>query len=345
MDQELAMTRRAALQGMAGMAAAAMLPGNRAAQAQKGVNRWPDISAMAPAGVRPFNDDWRFHRGDVSGGSDEVFDHSQWRTLDVPHDWSIEDLPPATETGTGAIWSGGTTPQRTGPFDMYASEGQVSTGWTVGGVGWYRKTFDRPQVPAGGRVELRFEGVYMNCDVWLNGAHLGNHPYGYTEFAFDITPHLKEGKNGVAVRVNNTGRNSRWYSGSGIFRKVWLGVAGELRIPVHGVYVTTPEVSRDAALVNVEVTVENGAATPKRANVRVRLVDAEGTVAGEVQAPVSLPANGNTTAACIVRLKNPRLWSPADPQLYRTEVMLGADGKVADATALQAGVRKIEIDA
>lgn len=346
MDKELAVTRRAALQGMAGLAAAAMLPGNRAsAKAQKDVNRWPEVAALAQARVRPFCDDWRFSCGDVSGASDEGFDDSGWRTLDVPHDWSIEDLPPATDTGTGAIWSGGTTPQRAGPFDEYASEGQISTGWTVGGVSWYRKTFDRPQVPVGGRVELRFEGVYMNCDVWLNGAHLGNHPYGYTEFAFDVTPHLKEGKNTVAVRVNNTGRNSRWYSGSGIFRKVWLGVGGELRIPANGIYVTTPEVAKDAALVNIEVMVENGAATAKRLNVRVRLLDARDGTVGEAQAPVSVPANENATARCAVRIESPRLWSPADPQLYRAEVVLEADGKVADAIALQVGVRKIEIDA
>ena len=346
MDKESTMTRRAALQGMAGLAAAAMLPALSGAEgAGKGAGPWPDETLLIQQRAKPFNDGWRFHRGDVAGGSDEGFDDSQWRTLDVPHDWSIEDLPQATDAGTGAIWSGGTTPQRAGPFDMYASEGQVSTGWTVGGMGWYRKTFDKPQVPTGGKVEVRFEGVYMNCDVWLNGAHLGNHAYGYTEFAFDVTRHLKEGKNTVAVRVNNTGRNSRWYSGSGIFRKVWLGVAGELRIPALGVYVTTPEVSKDAALVHVEVTVEGGAAIARRANVRVRLLDADGTMAGEAQGPVSVPGNGNSTATCVVRLKNPKLWSPADPQLYRAEIVIESDGKVADAIVLRVGVRKIEMDA
>ena len=233
-----------------------------------------------------------------------------------------------------------------GPFDLYASEGQVSTGWTVGGMGWYRKTFDKPQVPPGGKAELRFEGVYMNCDVWLNGAHLGNHPYGYTEFAFDATPHLKDGKNTVAVRVNNTGRNSRWYSGSGIFRKVWLGVdrpcAHSRRTACTS---RTPEVGKDAALVNVEVTVESSAASATRATARVRLLDASGATAGEAQAPVTVPAGGSATATCAVHLANPRLWSPDDPHLYRAEVLIEADRKVADATSLHIGVRKIEIDA
>ena len=346
MKNEGSLTRREALQGMAGLAAAAMLPISGAAErAQKSATRWPVDAFGDSRRMQPFNDDWRFHRGEAQGAEAEGFDDSGWRTLDVPHDWSIEDLLTPAAESPDAIWSGGDTPLRTGPFDVYASEGQIATGWTVGGVGWYRRTFDKPQVAPGGKAELRFEGVYMNCDVWLNGAHLGNHPYGYTEFAFDLSPHLKDGNNTVAIRVHNTGRNSRWYSGSGIYRKVWLNVAGDLRIPAHGVYVTTPEVGKDAALVNLEVTAENGAASARRANVRVRLVDGTGTPAAESQAPLTVPAGGSATTACAVRLANPRLWSPADPQLYRAEVLIEADRKVADAASLHVGVHKIEIDA
>src|SRR5262249_33562099 len=147
--------------------------------------------------VRPFNSDWRFHRGDVHGAEAAPFDDSGWRVLDVPHDWSIEDLPKPNDEQSGATWIEGNAPTRTGPFDLYASEGQAATGWTVGGIGWYRKSFDRPQLQPNGKAELRFEGVYMNCDVWLNGQHLGNHPYGYTEFGFDLTPHLTDGRNTV----------------------------------------------------------------------------------------------------------------------------------------------------
>jgi beta-galactosidase len=345
-SEEQIVTRREALQGMVGVAAAAMLPATGSAErAQKGAIPWPADAPANPLRMQPFNDEWRFHRGDTPGAEAETFDDANWRSLDVPHDWSIEDLPAAADDAPGSIWGAGSTPLRAGPFDMYASEGQISTGWTVGGMGWYRKTFDKPALAPGGRAELRFEGVYMNCDVWLNGAHLGNHPYGYTEFAFDITPHLKDGKNIVAVRVNNTGKNSRWYSGSGIFRKVWLSVAGELRIPAHGVSVTTPEVANEAALVNVEIAIENGASAAKRANARVRLLDADGAVAGEAQAPVTVPPNGSATATCAVRLTNPRLWSPDAPHLYRAEVVIEADRKVADSTSLNIGVRKIEFDA
>lgn len=346
MESQLRVTRRAALQGMAGVAAAAMLPvSGDGERTRKGATPWPADAFSDPHRMQAFNDAWRFHRGDAQGAESENFEDAQWRTLDVPHDWTIEDLPPVTDAGAAAIWNSGTAPLQTGPFSLYASEGQISTGWTVGGVGWYRKTFDKPAIQADGKAELRFEGVYMNCDVWLNGAHLGNHPYGYTEFAYDVTPHLKDGRNIVAIRVNNTGRNSRWYSGSGIFRKVWLSVAGELRIPVHGVYVTTPEVAKDAATVNVEVTIENGGAAARRGNARVRLVDAAGAVAGEAQAAVSVAAKGSATATCMMRLTNPKLWSPTDPQMYRAEVILESDGKVADAASLNVGVRKIEMDA
>ncbi|HWE84949.1 MAG TPA: glycoside hydrolase family 2 TIM barrel-domain containing protein [Terracidiphilus sp.] len=345
MGHENTFTRREALQGIAGVAAAAMLPASGSAEhAQKSVaTAWP-ADAQGEGRALAFNDAWRFHRGNASGADTPSFDDSGWRTLDVPHDWSIEDLPREAGQGRGAIWSEGVTSLRTGPFDAYESEGQTATGWTVGGIGWYRKSFEKPQLPLGGKAELRFEGVYMNSDVWLNGVHLGNHPYGYTEFAYDITPHLKDGQNTVAVQVKNAGKNSRWYSGSGIFRKIWLDTSGGLRIPAHGVSVTTPEVAAGAALVNLEVTVENTASAPRHATVRTRLLDASGAVAGEAKAAVTIDANGSNTATCAIHLTSPHLWSPADPHLYRAEIIVEADRKVTHATALHIGVRKVEID-
>lgn len=345
MGHQSTFTRREALQGIAGVAAAVMLPASGSAEhAQKGAaTAWP-ADAHGEGRVLAFNDGWRFHRGDAPGADNPGFDDSGWRTLDVPHDWSIEDIPREGDQGRGAIWSEGVTPLATGPFDTYESEGQTATGWTVGGIGWYRKSFEKPELPPEGKAELRFEGVYMNSDVWINGVHIGNHPYGYTEFAYDITPHLKDGQNIVAVQVKNTGKNSRWYSGSGIFRKVWLTVAGDLRIPAHGVCITTPEAAAGAALVNVEVTVENGASAARNATVRARLLDASGAVAGEAKAAVAIDANGSNPATCAIHLTNPHLWSPADPHLYRVEVIVEADRKVADSTQLNMGVRKVEID-
>jgi len=347
-DHSTAVTRREALQGIAGLTAVSFLPVNSAAKpASKQAASWPsnvDFTNLLKARLLPFNDAWRFHRGDVTGAETASYDDSAWRTLDVPHDWSIEDLPSVTDCN-GSIWSEGTDSLRVGPFDAYKSEGQISTGWTVGGIGWYRRAFDRPAVPENGRAELRFEGVYMNCDVWLNGTHLGNHPYGYTPFAFDITPYLKDRDNRLALRVNNTGRNSRWYSGSGIFRKVWLAAKSDLYIPEYGVSVTTPEVSKEAAVVSIEIAVENGAAAERHVNARVRLLDASGEIAADSSSPLVAPKKGRATATCTLHVANPHLWSPTDPHLYRAEVLLESDHKPVDATALNVGIRKIEIDA
>src|ERR1039458_7159723 len=344
MAKEGILTRREAMQGMLGAAVATMVPATAyAGQARTGAALpWPAGSLDR---LQAFNDNWRFHRSDAEGAEAAAFDDSRWRTLDVPHDWSIEDIP--SDAGAlDVLWTEGTTPARTGPFDFYESEGQTATGWTVGGVGWYRKTFPKLHaLSPDAKVELRFEGVYMNADVWLNGAHLGNHPYGYTEFAFDLTPHLNDGQNTVAVRVNNAGRNSRWYSGSGIYRKVWLLVAWELRIPAHGIYVTTVEASPEAALVHIEVSLENSSAAARQGVVRARLVEAGGTVAGEARESVTVPAGAGASTTLALDFKRPRLWSPNDANLYRAEVVIEADGKLADSATVSVGVRKLEIDA
>lgn len=342
MANEGKLTRREAIEGILGAAVGSMVPASAyAGQTKTGAPApWPAESSER---LLAFNDNWRFHRGDSEGAEAAEFSDATWRVLDVPHDWSIEDVPGREER---AVWSEGSNPVRTGPFDMYASEGQTATGWTVGGVGWYRKSFAKPApLSTGGKVELRFEGVYMNSDVWLNGVHLGNHPYGYTEFAYDLTPHLKDGRNTIAVRVDNTGRNSRWYSGSGIYRKVWLSVDGDLRIPAHGVYVTTVEAAPETALVNVQVTVENGGAAARRGVVRARLVDAVGAVAGETQENVTVAPGASALATCAVRLRSPQLWSPSRPDLYRAEVVVEADGAASDSASLTIGVRTVEIDA
>jgi len=342
------MTRREALQSIAGVSAVSLLPVTAIAKpGSKHLPAWPadaEFQELLKNRLLPFTEDWRFHRGDLAGAEAESFDDSNWRTLDVPHDWSIEDLPLIAAEEQGAIWTEGTNPLRTGPFDAYQSEGQISTGWTVGGIAWYRKSFQTP-TPKPKKAELRFEGVYMNCDVWLNGTHLGNHPYGYTPFSFDITGHLKDGSNLVVVRVNNTGRNSRWYSGSGIFRKVWLAISDDLRIPEYGISVTTPDVSRGSATVSVEITLENGAPTDRRATARVRLIDSGGETAAESSSPLPIPKGGKATATCTLHIANPRLWSPRDPHLYRTEVLAEYDQKPVDAAAVRIGIRKIEIDA
>src|SRR5438128_1129488 len=138
MGNDLALTRREALQGIAGVAAAALLPIGGAAERPQKTAPWPADALTNSNRMRAFNDDWRFHSGDSVGAESAGIDDAGWRTLDVPHDWSVEDRPMEADQGEGALWSGGDTPLQAGPFDMYASAGQGSTGWTVGGLGWYR---------------------------------------------------------------------------------------------------------------------------------------------------------------------------------------------------------------
>jgi beta-galactosidase len=339
--------RREALKGLAALAAVPFMP-----EAGRGGRRGPAASGRAkgvtPSGRdRRFDDGWRFHLGDAPGAERPDFDDSTWRALDIPHDWSIEDLPPRTETtGEAALWAPGNVPRRVGPFDADASPGKTATGFVLGGTGWYRKRFPASAVPTGMRAKVLFEGVYMDADVWLNGRHLGSHPYGYTSFAFDLTAHLRrDGGNVLAVRVRNEGKNSRWYSGSGIYRHVWLTVTGDVRVPLWGVHVSTPEVKTSAATVRVATRVENRGGTPRDVTVRVRLLGPGGVQAAAGEAVQPVPAGGDAENVQTFSLRSPSLWSTESPELYRAEVELLAGRAKADAVSVAFGVRRIEVDA
>jgi beta-galactosidase len=307
----------------------------------------PDEKPLADnARNQSFDRGWRFFRGDARGAERPEAEDSAWRAVDLPHDWSVEGLLPHPQsTGEGTVWGEKVVPSRIGPFDNYLSEGRRATGWVLGGTGWYRKRFTA-NVGEDSQVEIVFDGVYMNSDVWLNGHHLGYHPYGYTSFAYDLTPHLdRGGENVLAVRVRNEGRDSRWYSGSGIYRHVWLNVTGQVRVLLWGVYITTPEVSSEAATVKLAVKLENREKSARTVAVRVRLFDTAGAEAGSNQATHTVEAGGTAEVAQEVIVRAPHLWSTANPQLYRAEVDLLADGRALDQTVTSFGIRKIEVDA
>jgi beta-galactosidase len=337
--------RRSALKAIA-LIAAAPLAGLAAGDVQTAI----PISTPVAAGKRyqVFDDRWRFLRDDAPGAERPDFDDSRWRTLDLPHDWSVEDLPAraADANGEGALWGNTLLPTRVGPFDTELSAGGRDTGWFVGGTGWYRKRFSAAAVPAGAQLEIVFDGVYMNSDVWLNGKLLGNHPYGYTAFAYDLTPYLhRDRENVLAVRVRNEGRNSRWYSGSGIYRHVCLNVTGSVRVPLWGLFVTVPEVSRTSASVKVAVQIENRARTAQDCAVRIRLLDSSQADAGTRETQQSLPAGGTVTVEQVFTVAAPQLWSTTAPRLYRAEVELLTGGKTSDTVATSFGIRKVEVDA
>ena len=183
-----------------------------------------------------FDSDWRFSLGDPSGAEKATFEDSNWRKLDVPHDWSIE-----------------------GPFDQKNPTGAAG-GFLPAGVGWYRKHFTLPESQAQRRVFVEFDGVMANSDVWINGVHLGRRPYGYVSFRYELTPHLNFGQtpNVIAVRVDNSGQPaSRWYAGAGIYWHVRLTITNPVHIDHWGTFVTTPEVSADKATISVQSTIVN----------------------------------------------------------------------------------------
>jgi beta-galactosidase len=332
--------------------------------------------APAPAGVSrrelSFDEGWRFHRGDLDGAEAPAFDDASWRELDIPHDWRIEDLPHAVSDDGGATadpagfaylktpFPQGPPPSAIGPFDANADlaidtevtvpplghvviPGGRGQAYTVGDVGWYRKRFPAPALPeGGGRVELRFDGVYQNADVWLNGVHLGFHPNGYTSFAFDLTGNLKtSGDNLLAVRVDNRGKTSRWYSGSGIYRHAWLTVTGAVRVPLWGVHVTTPMVGEERSTAAVSVEVANaGARTDAR--VRITVLDPSGrTVAVHEASAQMLEEGANVAFTLEAPIDHPALWSPEAPSLYqaRAEVLVGE--RIVDTVTTPFGIRSL----
>ncbi len=284
-------------------------------------------SGKAHGRAQPFDLGWRFHRGPGEGFEASGFDDSGWRAVDLPHDWSIEDLSRDPARPAGEI---------IGPFDKNAIGG-TATGFAVGGEGWYRKRFHLV-APAKGRAEIVFEGVYMNSDVWLNGHHLGVHPNGYTPFAYDLTPYLApDGNNVVAVRVRNLGKNSRWYSGSGIYRHVWLDVWPEqARIARWGVGVVTRRVTDAGADIEIGTKLDDiGAGLTLVSRIR----DSAGHKLWEASAPADADIRQTMTIAA------PRLWSPDTPELYTLETELRRGQAIVDRCSTQFGVRIVTFDA
>jgi beta-galactosidase len=287
-----------------------------------------------------FDAGWRFLRADAPGAEVPGFNDATWRKLDVPHDWSIEDLPAADAADSSAT-------NRIGPFDPGQSKGGASTGHVVGGTAWYRKHFKLASADAKKLVAVRFDGVYMNSDFWINGHLLGSHPYGYTSFEFDLTPYLNPAgkENVLVVRIRNEGKNSRWYSGSGIYRHAWLTFTEPVHVPTWGVFVTSPEVSKEKAVVKIATEVSNAGSTGADVVVRARVLDARGKTVKTSEAKLQLPAKETRPVEQTLEVISPKLWSLDSPILYSAEVEIVVASKTVDRVSTPFGIRKIEIDA
>jgi beta-galactosidase len=299
------------------------------------------ILVMSNAGAQRlhtlFDASWKFHRGNINNGESENLNDKSWRSLDLPHDWSIEDLPNQSDSVIG-------------PFSG-KSIGATATGYTVGGIGWYRKHFMLNHIK-NKEVSIYFDGVYMNSDVFINGHHLGNHPYGYTPFSYDITSYLKKngGENILAVRVSNEGQNSRWYSGSGIYRHVWLTVMPQLRIAPWGVYITTPEVSVKTAGISVRTKLINDEICSKKIKLHTSIFDANNKIVAEASNVITIGGAQASRqqineALQTFQLPDPHLWSPDAPYLYHAVSALILNDTIIDRVTNSFGIRSIQISA
>lgn len=281
-----------------------------------------------------FDNGWRFIRDNPSGAEAPAFDDLKWRTLDLPHDWSIEDLP---EQIPDSI---------IGPFSK-ASIGKMGTGYTIGGTAWYRKRFSIDKENKDKTAYLMFDGAYMNSDVWVNGKHVGNHPYGYTSFYYDITPYLNPTgqANTIAVQVKNEGRTARWYSGSGIYRHTWLTLVNPVHIGVWGVNVKTPSVSENSAAVNVATSLVNSGKEKRTVTVKVEIIDPSGQVVGNAESKASVLPDAKNNIEQHLSVSNPLLWSVDNPKLYAAKVTVLDNKKESDGIKTSFGIRAIKVDA
>ena len=264
--------------------------------------------------------------GDISyaqGG----FDDSQWRLLNLPHDWGIE-----------------------GPFKQeYPGETGKLPWW---GVAWYRKHLEVPASDQGKKIYLAVDGAMAYATVWLNGQFVGGWPYGYASWQVDLTPYLKFGAdNVIAIRLDNPTNSSRWYPGGGIYRNVWLVKTEPVHVGHWGTYVTTPEVSPKSATVKIQVKVDNDSDADANVAVKNEIFElgADGAkgkpIASLTTDGVTIPAHQSQTTEGQITFKNPRLWSIEKPERYVTVTSIEQDGKPVDRYETPFGIRTIQFTA
>jgi beta-galactosidase len=230
-----------------------------------------------------------------------------------------------------------------GPFESTCPGGS-GAGYINAGVGWYRKTFRLPENVKDKHVFIEFDGVYMNSDVWINGVHLGNRPYGYSSFQYELTQHLKFGgeKNVLAVRVNVQQPCSRWYSGAGIYRNVRLTVTDPVHIAHWGTNVTTPEVSESEATVRVETKIRNQSTYTRQVTLETVIVDELGHEAASYSSLQKVEADSISIFEQFIKIPKPRLWSLENPIVYFVKSEVHVNGRIADASETPFGIRTFE---
>jgi beta-galactosidase len=289
------------------------------------INFWPAPAPAAEAAARvtrDFDADWRFSRGDFASAMMPAFNDRGWLQVDVPHDWS-SDGPFTADNGSG-------------------------NGYAPGGFGWYRKHFKLEADQKDRAVAIEFDGVYDWSEVWINGQFVGDRPYGYSSFQYDLTPFVKfgSGDNVIAVRVDHSRfADSRFYTGSGIYRNVRLVIADKLHIAHWGVSVTTPKIKSDSASVRIETTVDNDSADKRRFSLQSNIVAPGGEIVASLTTSKSAVGHSAQTLVQELKVSRPELWSPDSPTLYTLKSRIKSGEAVVDETETPFGIRTATFDA
>ena len=280
-----------------------------------------------------FNEGWRFLEDSTIDASAAKFDDSAWRSIDLPHDWSVEDYQEQDSVHIG-------------PFNKSMKNGN-DVGYLRGGVGWYRKSFKTDTTSVWQNVYLHFDGVQTEMTLWVNGKEVGTHDYGYSPFYFDITPYLNPaGKmNELAVKVVNPEQNSRWFAGAGIFRQVNLSVLNPIHIGVWGIQVQTPKVSEENASVKINAFINNR--TNKKVKVKciTEIVSPSGVVVKTNKHSETIHANGQSILTVKEELSKPQLWNTENPDLYTARITVIKKGVTVDKFSTTFGIRSIKYSA
>ena len=281
------------------------------------------VSIVSPQSVNRekllFDQGWKFHLGDLEAAKDPSFNDASWSAVDLPHDWSIE-----------------------ADFNsQYAS----CTGYLPGGFGWYRKTFNIPRDYDGKTITIQFDGVYCNSEVWVNGKYIGKHSYGYTSFYYNLTPYLQVGKrNVIAVRVDHMKyADTRWYSGSGIYRHVWLTVTDKVHVAQWGTHVLTPEVTPSDAKITLNTIIANDNKVSKIITLLSSIVNKDGLESAITETEVRL-FDTLTAVNQVFSIKKPVLWDTENPYLYAVKTKIKSGTKIIDEYETPFGIRTIKFN-
>jgi beta-galactosidase len=279
---------------------------------------------IKPRSVESFNKNWKFFLGDEPNAKNASFISQKWRSLTLPHDWSIEGSFSEKNPST-------------------ANEGALPTG-----IGWYRKTFTLPASAQNKNIYIDFDGIYRNSEVWINGHYLGKRPNGYISFRYNLTRYavFNRKKNVIAVKVDNSEQpNSRWYSGSGIYQNVWLVTTNKISIDHWGTFVTTPKVSQESATINLKISIRNSAGKPQNVNLETTVFDAEGKKVVVKTVSNVLLKDSVTEVSQGFDLNNPKLWSVEKPEVYRIQTKVIDENSITDVYETPLGIRYFNFDA